>query len=141
MDLIIYWRFESLRRISDLMLYFHLSCCPCKCTPLNPRYAQLQATSQSTARPNLSCLFAAQWDQGRTLSFLSRTASPQLPDSTVPSLFRGQTVMEVQQLELDLWQSLEAIARIVLSYQNLMCLILEAEPHESGQNPYKVLHI
>jgi len=49
--------------------------------------------------------------------------------------------MEVQQLELDLWQSLEAIARIVLSYQNLMCLILEAEPHESGQNPYKVLHI
>ena len=41
MDLIIYWRFESPGRISDLMLYFHLSHCPYKCTPLNPRYAQL----------------------------------------------------------------------------------------------------
>ena len=39
MDLIIYWRFESPGRISDLMLYFHLSHRPYKCTPLNPRYA------------------------------------------------------------------------------------------------------
>jgi len=42
MDLIIYWRFESPGRISDLMLYFHLSHCPYKCTPLNPRYALLK---------------------------------------------------------------------------------------------------
>ena len=41
MDLIIYWRFESPGRISDLMLYFHLSHRPYKCTPLNPRYAPL----------------------------------------------------------------------------------------------------
>jgi len=38
MDLIIYWRFESPGRISDLMLYFHPSC-QYKRTPLNPRYA------------------------------------------------------------------------------------------------------
>ena len=41
MDLIIYWRFESPGRISDLMLYFHLSHRPYKCTPLNPRYAPI----------------------------------------------------------------------------------------------------
>jgi len=44
MDLIIYWRFESPGRISDLMLYFHLSHCPYKCTPLNPRYAPKMRT-------------------------------------------------------------------------------------------------
>jgi len=43
MDLIIYWRFESPGRISDLMLYFHLSHRPYKCTPLNPRYAPFNA--------------------------------------------------------------------------------------------------
>ncbi|NJO66114.1 MAG: hypothetical protein HC832_00340 [Leptolyngbyaceae cyanobacterium RM1_405_57] len=34
-----------------------------------------------------------------------------MPNSTLPTLPRGETVMEVQQLELDLWQSLETASR------------------------------
>ena len=76
MDLIIYWRFESPGRISDLMLYFHLSHRPYKCTPLNPRYARWQ-------------LFAERKQRGVVYSAVLRSTGARIRLCLTPLLHEG----------------------------------------------------
>jgi hypothetical protein len=60
---------------------------------------------------NSGGILSAQWAKNGAVSIVSRTASPQLPAEALPPASGESYLMQIVQLELDLWQSLEVAAQ------------------------------